>query len=151
MSPWDREGEAISLEHGSDRALSLVAKRVVTAARSEEAADRRAAKARDEAARSACQVKNLDLLKAAEAKLVARRNSLVGVAAKVRVAAALSKLHERASERLSERSADGESSSAAKAAEVATAEVASSGPTALGASSTGGTRGRVVATRSGSA
>ena len=54
FAAWDREGEAISLEHGSDRALSLVAKRVVTAARSEEAADRRAAKARDEAARSAC-------------------------------------------------------------------------------------------------
>ena len=54
FAAWDREGEAISLEHGLDRALSLVAKRVVTAARSEEAADRRATKARDEAARSAC-------------------------------------------------------------------------------------------------
>ena len=54
FAAWDREGEAISLEHGSDRAVSLVAKRVVTAARSEEAADRRATKARDEAARSAC-------------------------------------------------------------------------------------------------
>jgi len=36
FAAWDREGEAIGLEHGLDRAVSLIAKRVVTAARSEE-------------------------------------------------------------------------------------------------------------------